>query len=113
MDDHFRTTVAKEMAHVGVRAVWTCEPDEVSLLHALFYLRSGGMLDRLLAVKGGAQEDRLVGGSQELSLRMAKMLSQPVRLSCPARRIRRDAAVGRLHGRRRSLGPSGGGRAPR
>jgi len=91
MDDHFHTTVAREMANVGVRAVWTCDSDEVSLLHALFYLRSGGMLDRLLAVRDGAQQDRLIGGSQELSLRMAKMLSQPVRLSCPARRIRSDA----------------------
>jgi monoamine oxidase len=92
MDDHFHATVAREMADVGARAVWTCDSDEVSLLHALFYLRSGGMLDRLLAVRDGAQQDRLVGGSQELSLRMARALSEPVRLSCPARRIRSDTA---------------------
>jgi len=92
MDDHFRTRDGREMADLGVRAVWTCDPDELSLLHALFYLRSGGLLDRLLAVRDGAQQDRFVGGSQELSLRMTKALAEPVRLACPARRIRSDRA---------------------
>jgi hypothetical protein len=91
MDDHFRTRAGREMADIGVRAVWTCDPDELSLLHALFYLRSGGLLDRLLAVWDGAQQDRFVGGSQELSLRMAKALAEPVRLACPVRRIQSEA----------------------
>ena len=92
MDDHFRTRAGREMADIGVRAVWTCDPDELSLLHALFYLRSGGLLDRLLAVRNGAQQDRFLGGSQELSLRMAKALAEPVRIAYPVRHIRSEAA---------------------
>src|ERR671916_1558488 len=40
---------------------------EMALLHLLFYCRSGGTLERLVASSGGAQESRLEGGSQRLA----------------------------------------------
>jgi monoamine oxidase len=59
---------------------------QVSLLHFLFYIRSGHGIDHLVATRGGAQESRIAGGSQALATAMAQGLD--VRLSCPVSEIR-------------------------
>jgi len=48
------------------------------------------LLDRLFNVKDGAQEERIVGGSQLLALRLAERLAGPVVLSAATRRITQD-----------------------
>jgi monoamine oxidase len=69
-------------------SVFTAEPDELSLLHVLTYIRSAGGIGLLTAVEGGAQERRFVGGSQLVSIRLAEVLGpEVVRLSTPVRRI--------------------------
>ena len=73
-----------------VPALLSAEAAEMSLLHFLFYCRSGGTLDRLVATHGGAQESRLEGGSQQLALRLADWLGDAVRLSSPIDAIRQD-----------------------
>src|SRR5215212_2756364 len=73
-----------------VPALFSAEASEMSLLHFLFYCRSGGALDRLIATSGGAQESRLVGGSQQLALRLADRLGDAVRISSPVGAIRQD-----------------------
>lgn len=70
-----------------VREMLASEPDEVSLLHFLFYVKSGGGLDFLTAFAGGAQEFRLAGGAAGLSERLAARLDRPVRTGRPVRRI--------------------------
>lgn len=70
-----------------VREMLASEPDEVSLLHFLFYVKSGGGLDFLTAFTGGAQEFRLAGGAAGLSERLAARLDRPVRTGRPVRRI--------------------------
>jgi monoamine oxidase len=87
---HVRTAMGREFWRTAVAAVFACEASEVSLLHFLFYVHSGGMLDRLLGTAGGAQQDRVVGGTQLISERMATGLD--VRLSSPVARIERSAA---------------------
>ncbi len=72
-------------------AVWAAEPHDISLLHFLFYIRSAGGFDDLIGTEGGAQQDRFVGGSQLVSLRMAEQLGDRVRLGTPVRRIARNA----------------------
>ena len=66
-----------------VLALFSAEAAEMSLLHFLFYCRSGGTLDRLVATHGGAQESRLEGGSQRLASRLAERLGDAVRLGSP------------------------------
>jgi monoamine oxidase len=44
-----------------------------------------------LDTEGGAQQDRIVGGSQLISLRMAEELGDRVQLSAPVKAIRTDA----------------------
>ena len=62
-------------------AVWAAEPEDVSLLHVLFYIRSAGSFEVLVDTEDGAQEDRVIGGTQLISLRMAEQLGDRIRLS--------------------------------
>jgi monoamine oxidase len=81
------TRTAKRLLRVATRTAWGAEPEELSLLHLAFYLRSAGSFEMLTDVEGGAQEDRLVGGSQEIAIRMAAMLGDRVLLGAPVSRI--------------------------
>ena len=74
-----------------VPAVFSAEADQMSLLHFLFYIHSGGMVDMLLATGGGAQDSRVVGGSQAIALRAAEELGDAIWLGCPVHQIRQDA----------------------
>jgi len=82
-----RTRQARTMLRVAGRTVWGAEPEEMSLLHALFYMRSAGGLDALLDVEGGAQQDRFIGGSQLLATRLAERLGDAVRLDAPVHAV--------------------------
>jgi monoamine oxidase len=79
--------MARELIALAGRTVWGAGPEELSLLHVLFYVRSAGSFDQLIDTEGGAQQDRLDGGAQLLPLRLAERLGDRVRPSMPARRI--------------------------
>ena len=85
------TKLCAELFRLTCEAVWACEPEDVSLLHVLFYVRSAGGLNALIGTDGGAQQDRFAGGSQRLSLAMADELGGAVRLDSPVRSIAQDA----------------------
>jgi monoamine oxidase len=86
---HVHTRGAREMLRLAVRAVFATEAADLSLLHFLFYSHSGGFLDRLLGVRGGAQESRIVGGSHVLATGLAERLGV-VRCGVPVRRVAQD-----------------------
>ena len=83
-----KTGAARDMLRLAIEAVWAAEPEDVSLLHALFYIRSAGSLELLLDAEGGAQDSRVVGGTQLIAERMAAELGEVVHLGSPVRRIR-------------------------
>ncbi len=85
-----RTAGARQAIEMAVEAVSAQQSKDLSLLHLLFYVHSAGGLDRLLDTDGGAQQDRFVGGSQLLSIRMAEGLGDALHTSAPVRRIRHD-----------------------
>jgi monoamine oxidase len=88
------TRAGRALIRLAVEAVWAAEPEDLSLLHVLFYARAAGGFDALLDTEGGAQQDRFVGGSQLVAERVADDLSAPVVLGAPARRIeQRDDSV--------------------
>ncbi|MCV7358827.1 flavin monoamine oxidase family protein [Mycolicibacterium fluoranthenivorans] len=70
------------------RVTWGCEPDEVSMLHAVRYVKAAGGLGPMLDVKGGAQQDRFPAGTQPIAVRMAEDLT--VYLNTAVRRIARE-----------------------
>jgi monoamine oxidase len=63
------------------------EPRQVSLLHALFYLRSSGGMQAMLGDDGGAQQGLVDGGAQSIAARLADSLGDAVELGAPALRI--------------------------
>jgi monoamine oxidase len=63
-----------------VPAIFAAETLEISMLHFLFYVKSGNGLAMLAATEGGAQERRLVEGTQAISIAMARELEESVRL---------------------------------
>ena len=81
------TRGGRALLELATEAVWAAEPAEISLLHILFYIHSAGRFEVLLETEGGAQQDRFVGGSQLVSIRMAEELDDAVELSAPVRRI--------------------------
>ena len=84
---HCRTRLARQLFAVGIGAVFAAEPAEISLLHALFYARSGLSLETLLAVTGGAQQDRVHGGTAGLCEAMAQQLGDNLRCGAPVESV--------------------------
>ncbi len=85
--EHFSTPGARFLFDLAVEAVFAAEPRDISLLHLLFYLHSGGGLTPLVSVTDGAQELRFVGGAQLVAQRLAAPLGRRVVVGTPVRRI--------------------------
>jgi monoamine oxidase len=83
-----KTAAARSMLQVYMRTIFAAEPEDVSLLAALFYVHSGTSFEVLSAFEGGAQQDRIIGGSQIVSTSLAESLSGALELEAPVRRIR-------------------------
>ena len=83
------TDGARTLLALGAEAVFAAEPEELSLLHVLFYSHSGGSFQRLIDTTGGAQQDRFLGGSALIAEKLAGELGQEiVRLSAPVTKIK-------------------------
>ena len=82
------------MMQVAAEAVFAAHPDDISLLHALFYMHSGGGLENLTSSQGGAQQDRIDGGMQGLAQSWATQLGNDdceIRLDTPVRAVEQQA----------------------
>jgi monoamine oxidase len=94
-DSELKTPGARAIVDVAARALWGAEPSEISLLYALFYVAAGGdekhsgSVTRLLTTPGGAQDSRFAGGSQRVSIEVARRLGKRVILDAPVSRIER------------------------
>jgi monoamine oxidase len=88
LDANIRTKTARALFDAGLETIFAASGHEISLLHALFYVHSGGNLDILLGTEGAAQATRIAGGMQPVAEKLAA--SVDVRLSCPVRRIERS-----------------------
>ena len=101
-----RTAAARSLFELATEAVWAAEPADVSLLHVLFYTRSGGGFNSLVGTGGGAQQDRFHGGSQRIALLLAEQLGpERVRLGSPVRRIEHGGEGVAVHAAGGSGGP--------
>ena len=77
------------------RTLLCAEPEEVSMLFFVFYMKSAGGLERLLGMQGEGGQAQLVKGSMHrIALELAQRLERPVQLRAPARAIvERDEQV--------------------
>jgi monoamine oxidase len=92
IDRTLTNSTAKRLIRVAGRTIWGAEPEELSLLHVAFYLRSAGSFELLTDVEGGAQQDRFLGGPQAVASRVAGALGAGVRLGAAVTRIARDSS---------------------
>ena len=88
---------AKGWIRALCRALFPAEPGEISLLHALFYLRSGGGVEKMIGTINSAQETRLTHGAQGLSIGLAQVLGDRVLLGAPVTRIDYEADRATVH----------------
>lgn len=84
---HCRTKNGREFFRICCEAVFATEAANVSLLHALFYSRSGGGLEQLISTEGGAQHARVDGGMQQVAEHLVAGLGDRVRLDEPVTAI--------------------------
>jgi monoamine oxidase len=96
LERHVRDAEAAAVLRLLCEAVIAADAAEVSLLHLLFYGKASGGLDGLIAVEGGAGEERLVEGTHELSRRLAQELAQELVLEAPVDAVEWSAAGVRL-----------------
>ncbi|AYC31713.1 flavin monoamine oxidase family protein [Pseudomonas cavernae] len=87
-----KTGQGRQVLELVSGAVFAAAPHDLSFLHVLFYIRSGTDLDTLLGVANGAQQDRILGGSQRICEELAARLGDAVRLGQPVRALRQDEA---------------------
>ena len=93
VEENSKTPQFKQLVHAATRPIFGAEPRELSLLFVLFYIASSGdakhpgTFERNFDTRGGAQQARFIGGSQEIAIRVAKQLGARVVLESPVRRI--------------------------
>lgn len=90
LSDQTDDPLALRFFRVVVPAIFSAESPEMSLLHFLFYVKSGNGLNTLTSTTGGAQERRVLGGTHLISERMAQQLGDRVRLNAPVHTIMQD-----------------------
>ena len=79
---------AYSLINLATEAVFAAEPRDLSLLHVLFYIACAGTLDNLVDTASGAQDSRFIGGSQRISIELARRLGSQVVVNAPVRRIK-------------------------
>ena len=94
---NLRTEMGRTYFRVATEAVFSAESTDLSALHAAYYAHSGSDLETLLSVDGGAQADRIRGGSVRIAERMAETLGDRVVLGHPVRRLEHDEHAVRVH----------------
>lgn len=98
LDRHVRTAGARALMAIAVRAVFSAEPAEISMLFFLAYVRASGGLEPLISVRGGAQQDRFKGGLHQLSDALADEVGREnLRLSAPVSALEQGVEGITLH----------------
>lgn len=62
----------RALLRAATHAIFAQEPEEISFLQFLSYVRSAGGLLKLIEIPNGAQEQRIQGGAQQLSEGLAR-----------------------------------------
>lgn len=88
IDGNVLSPGGKALLQLTIESVFSAQPRDLSLLHVLFYIHSAGSLDNLINTENGAQDSRIVGGSQRISIGLVEPLRERIRFN----RVVRDVA---------------------
>ncbi|MGO9958535.1 MAG: flavin monoamine oxidase family protein [Solirubrobacteraceae bacterium] len=97
LDGRSASARLQQVTAAALRAVFGAEARELSLLFTLFYIAASGdpthpgTFERNFNTRGGAEAQRLIGGSQLLAIRLAAELDGRVVLGSPVRFITQGA----------------------
>jgi len=81
MQQQMKNEKARSLFTVAAEAIYATNVSNVSMLHALFYTKSGKDFDTLMNIKKGAQQDRIKGGAQSILNKIALTLSDSIQLN--------------------------------
>src|SRR5690348_16653055 len=93
IDSNSVTPRFKALVPAATRPIFGAEPRELSLLFVLFYIAASGneqnpgTFERNFDTRNGAQQWRIVGGSQVIPIKIASALGHGVVLGSPVRQI--------------------------
>ena len=85
--DALATDETRTFMRTLTSAVFAAEAWDISMLHFLWLIHAGGGLEPIITTEGGAQDSRIMGGSQVLSVRLAERLGEAIKLNAPVREI--------------------------
>ncbi|GAM28660.1 hypothetical protein SAMD00019534_118360 [Acytostelium subglobosum LB1] len=84
---------AKNIIDWFVKVCLAADPSEVSFLWFLLFIKAAGNYGLLADIRGGAQERRMIGGSQQISERLAEKVGlQYCKLNSPIKSIHQDGS---------------------
>lgn len=92
LSNNSKTKNCLTVIKIACETIFACELNEISLLHALFYIRSGTSLECLINIKNGAQQTRIQGGMQQIVEKMAAPFLNQIRFDSPVRKIEKTAS---------------------
>ena len=92
IDRNVARGAAREILRETMTEIFTSDLSEVSLLHALFLIHSHQSIAHLTTIEGGAQQDRLAGGTGALLGAIRVRLGDAVRMNAPVREVAQSQA---------------------
>ena len=84
---NLRTRGGRALMSMMIDAALAASPADVSLLHVLYYAKGAGGFRALTTITGGVQENRFVGGSQSIALRLADSVADESYIGAAVRRV--------------------------
>jgi monoamine oxidase len=63
------------------------DPEDISILHTLFLIKSCRGINLMFGDEGGAQQDCVIGGTQHVARRLAEKMAGAIRQEAPVRKI--------------------------
>ncbi|MFV5661906.1 FAD-dependent oxidoreductase [Acinetobacter pittii] len=83
IERNVRTSAAREFLRTITRALSCCESYKISYLFFLDTLKKGHGIFKMIGIKGGAQQDKFIGGAWRISNLLAGNLKDNILLNSP------------------------------
>lgn len=100
LDERISNSQARLFFEMTINSVFATGSANMSVLGAAVYAASSGGWSRLTGTSGGAQQDRFVGGVEQMAAMLAAKLGDAVNLGFPVSRLSCESSGVRVSGER-------------